>query len=381
MEAMPRPAGRLIWLHAASVGETISVLPVLSALATLAPDATMLLTTGTTTSANLLNHRLPELGLATRVLHRFAPLDVPAWVMRFLDHWRPNAACFVEGELWPNTLNACDARAIPAILINARMSARSHAAWRWLPGVADAILNRFVRIYARGEEDASRLRGLGGVRVEVAGDLKLAAPVLPVDPAILRDLSESLAGRPVFLAASTHPGEEVLISGVHNTLRSHYPGLLTIIAPRHPHRGADLAMSLNAPRRKSGEPPPADGIWIADTLGELGVWYRLCHVAFIGRSLISPGGGQNPLEPARLGCATVTGPFTNNFTDHVALLRAAGGLQVADGMESLTSFVNWMLADPVARRQMGERAKAAVTTSGELPDKTARSILRLMDGD
>ena len=309
IELMPRPPGPLIWLHAASVGETISVLPVLVALAALAPDATMLLTTGTTTSADLLNQRLPGLELTTRVLHRFAPLDVPAWVARFLDHWRPNAACFVEAELWPNILIACNVREIPAILINARMSARSHSAWYRIPRVAHSILNKFACIYARSEEDAARLRELGGERIEVAGDLKLGAPILPADPAIWQDLSRRLAGRPVFLAASTHPGEEFLVSGIHNALRSRYPGLLTIIAPRHPSRGAELAMALNAPRRQCGHPPPPEGIWVADTLGELGLWYRLCQIAFIGRSLVPPGGGQNPIEPARLGCDTATGPF------------------------------------------------------------------------
>jgi 3-deoxy-D-manno-octulosonic-acid transferase len=312
-------------------------------------------------------------------MHRFVPLDVPAWVGRFLDHWRPDAACFVESELWPNILAACRVRSIPAMLINARMSARSHAKWARFPWAAHAVLSGFARIHARGEEDATRLRALGADRIEVMGDLKLAAPDLPADPVVLRDMQRRLAGKPVLLAASTHPGEESLIQQVHNALVARHPGLLTIIAPRHPERGAEVADALGAPSRQRGDAPPDEGVWIADTLGELGLWYRLSQVAFIGRSLVLPGGGQNPLEPARLGCAIATGPYVDNFTDHVASLRAAGALEVSDDVPALTRFADVMLADPEARRRMGERARAAVKAPESLPHDIARALLELMD--
>jgi 3-deoxy-D-manno-octulosonic-acid transferase len=286
----------------------------------------------------------------------------------------------VESELWPNILAACRVRSIPAMLINARMSARSHAKWSRFPWAAHAVLSGFARIHARGEEDATRLRALGAGRIEVMGDLKLAAPDLPADPTVLRELQGLLAGRPVFLAASTHPGEEPLIQQVHDALRTRHPGLLTIIAPRHPERGAELAGALGAPSRQQGEAPPGEGVWIADTLGELGLWYRLGQVAFIGRSLIAPGGGQNPLEPARLGCAIATGPYFENFTDHVALLRGAGALEVTGDLPELTRFVDMMLADPAARRRMGERARAAVKAPESLPQDTARALLELLEG-
>jgi 3-deoxy-D-manno-octulosonic-acid transferase len=378
IDTTPRPAGRLIWLHAASVGETISILPVLAAVAEQAPDVSMLLTTGTVTSANLLTQRLPAMGLADRVSHRFMPLDVPIWARRFLDHWCPDVAGFVESELWPNILAACHARSIPTMLINARMSARSHAAWARVPWASHLVLGGFARIHARGEEDAARLRALGAEQVEVTGDLKLAATVLPADPATLREMTARLAGRPVFLAASTHPGEEPLIRIVHEALRPLHPGLLTIIAPRHPERGPELADMLRSPRRALGQKPPDEGVWIADTLGELGLWYRLSQVAFIGRSLIPPGGGQNPLEPARLGQAIATGPHTDNFTDHVALLRGADALEVTRDVQALIRFAGAMLTDPEARRLMGKRAKAAVQAPDTLADDTARTLLELM---
>ena len=378
IDPTPRPPGHLIWLHAASVGETISLLPVLSALAARAPEVTVLLTTGTVTSARLLARRLPELGLDRHVLHRFVPLDVPAWAARFLDHWRPDAAGFVESELWPNILAACRARAIPTMLINARLSARSAAAWARVPAVARSVLGGFALIHARGEEDAARLLALGAGSVTVLGDLKRAAPVLPADPDALREFTARLAGRPVWLAASTHPGEETLIRAVHDALRPAFPGLLTIIAPRHPERGPALATLLDAPRRGLGQMPPDEGIWIADTLGEMGLWYRLCGSAFVGRSLIPPGGGQNPLEPARLGVAIACGPHTGNFTEPVALLRDARGLEVVPDVAALTRFMDTMLRDPEARRRMGERARAAVTVPETLADDTARALLGLM---
>ncbi|MSP01116.1 MAG: 3-deoxy-D-manno-octulosonic acid transferase [Acetobacteraceae bacterium] len=373
-----RPNGPLLWLHAASVGEVMSLLPVLDALATLTPGMTTLMTSGTVTSARLLEQRLPQMGLARRVLHRFVPLDVPAWVARFLDHWRPDAAGFVESELWPNILMGCQVRGIPAMLINARMSERSFNSWSRFPGASRFVLGGFARIHARSEVDAARLRALGARQVEMIGDLKLAAPVLPADPAILRHMETRFHGRPVFLAASTHPGEENLIRVVHETLSAHHSGLLTIIAPRHPERGPELSQALRAPSRQRGEAPPDKGIWIADTLGELGLWYRLCQVAFVGRSLIAPGGGQNPLEPARLGCVIATGPHTSNFTEHVALLREAGALEVTADVPALATFTGTMLSDPEARARMGERAKEAVKASGTVTDATARALLELM---
>ena len=328
----------------------MSILPVLDALAELDHEVNVLLTTGTVTSANLLGQRLPGMGLAERVSHRFVPLDVPAWVDRFLDHWQPDAACFVESELWPNILAACHVRAIPAMLVNARMSERSHAAWSRVPWAARLVLGGFARIHARGEEDAARLRTLGASQVEVMGDLKLAGADLPADPIVLREMEARLAGRPVFLAASTHPGEETLIQIVHQALRPAHPGLLTIIAPRHPERGPELAELLHAPSRQRGQAPPDEGTWIADTLGELGLWYRLSQAAFIGRSLVPPGGGQNPLEPARLGCPIAMGPLTANFTSHVALLRAR---------RRLGSGQRCGRTDPVRRRDAGRPGGAA----------------------
>jgi 3-deoxy-D-manno-octulosonic-acid transferase len=377
----PRPPGRLLWLHAASVGETTSILPVLAPLLAEAPDLTVLFTTGTVTAAALLDQRLDK-EQRTRVLHRFVPLDVPGWVGRFLDHWRPDAAAFLESELWPNLLFACHARHIKLMLINARLSPRSFARWRRAPGFARDLLGVFDRVRARSDADAERLRVLGARCVEAPGDLKFAAPPLPFDAAELNRLQALLTGRPVWLAASTHPGEEALAFAAHRKIATRHPDLLTILAPRHPERGAAIAAeagSLPTTRRAlGGEPPPAQGVWLADTLGELGLWYRLAPIAFVGRSLVPPGGGQNPLEPARLGCAIAVGPHTGNFQEHVALLRGAGALvEVADAA-ALAGFVAAMLAEPEHRRDMGCRAVTVVQRHGDLAEHTAAALLELL---
>jgi len=372
-----RPPGYLLWLHAASVGETMSLLPVLTALA--ASKVGILLTTGTVTSAELLAYRLPELHLDGRVLHRFVPLDVPAWAARFLDHWRPDAVAFVESELWPNLLAACRSRGIPMMLINARISAGSLKAWQRMPAMARSVLANFTRIHARGPEDADRLRALGARGVTSPGDLKFAAPELPAEPAALALLRWQIGDRPVWVAASTHPGEETEIAAAHQSIAAEHPRLLTILAPRHPDRGPALAETLQAPRRGAGEPPPVGaGIWIADTIGELGLWYRLARVAFVGRSLVPPGGGQNPLEAARLRCPVIVGPHTGNFTDPVARLRDADAIAEVANAAELAAAVSRLLRDEPGRRDQAERAFEAVQLYAGLPAYTAEALLSLL---
>jgi len=372
-----RPPGKLLWLHAASVGETISLFPVLRALPA---EITVLFTTGTVTSATLIAERLPALELEGRVIHQFAPLDVPIWVRRFLDYWRPDAVAFVESEIWPNMIAQCSRRGLPLMLLNGRMSERSLRGWRRVPRFARSLVGAFDRIWAQSEADAARFKQLGGRCVESPGNLKFSADPLPADPAVLATLQAALANRPVWLAASTHKGEEELIGRVHHRVAPDFPGLLTIIVPRHPGRGAEIAQMLGATplvvtRRALGEPPPAQGIWIADTLGELGLFYRLARPVFVGNSLIGKslgaGGGQNPLEPARLGCAIATGPATGNFNEAVALLLKSGGLTVVADETGLAAWVVRMLRDPAHAAAMGEGALTALGREQELPRQLA----------
>lgn len=377
IDATPRPQGRLLWLHAASVGETVSILPVLAAFTA----AEVLITTGTVTSATLLARRLPEFGLEGRVRHRFVPLDVPGWAGRFLDHWRPDAAAFVESEIWPNLLRAAAARGIPLALVNARLSARSHARWRRVPGIARTLFGGFARVHAQAPGDAARLAGLGAPPAALVGNLKYAAPALAASDEELARLRGLLGWRPAWLAASTHPGEDAVVREVHRRLVPDFPGLLTILVPRHPERGAAIAAGNDMPttRRGLGEDPPAGaGMWIGDTLGELGLYYRLAGLAFMGKTLGGEQGGQNPLEPARLGCAVAAGPAMQNFADIGAELRAAGALAEVADAPALAAWLAAMLRDPAARTAMGRAGLRAASGAAELPGQVAAMLAGLL---
>jgi 3-deoxy-D-manno-octulosonic-acid transferase len=343
-----------------------------------------LVTTGTVTSARLLEQRLsPE--LAPRTQHRFLPLDVPRWVARFLEGWRPDLAVIVESELWPNMLRAAGRQGVPLALINARMSARSARGWGWVPGFARALLGRFALILAQTEADAARFATLAERPVPCWGNLKYAAPPLPADPAELARLTLAWEGRPVWLAASTHPGEDEIILAAHRLLAPDHPGLLTVIVPRHPQRGPDiaaLAADLPVARRGAGqEAGQGVAVYVADTLGELGLFYRLARVALIGGSLV-PHGGQNPLEAARLGCPIITGPHHFNFGEIITRLSAAHALvETPDGpgaAQALAGNIARILADPTAGQAMVGAAGALAQDQAGLPDRIATSLLPLI---
>jgi len=368
-----RPPGRLIWLHAASVGEAMSVLPLIDRLLAARADASVLLTTGTVTSARLMAARLPA-----RAFHQFVPVDRPSAVRRFLDHWRPDLALFVESELWPNLVGETAKRGRPMALVNARLSERSFRRWRRFGWLVRPLLGAFRLTLAQSEADAERLGALGAPEVRCLGNLKSAGLPLGADEAALAELRLAVGARPRWLAASTHPGEEAIAADVHRRLAGRFPGLLTAIAPRHPERGPELARTLGLAvgRRAAGEPPGADA-YLADTLGEMGLLFRLCPVVFVGGSLV-PHGGQNPLEPARLGCAVLFGPHMRNFAEAEARLLAAGAERVADGA-ALAEAVGRLLADPGETARRGAALAADTASDGAVADAFARALLPLLD--
>ena len=371
---LERPAGRLLWIHGASVGEARSVLPLLNLILDTHRGAQALVTTGTLASARMLADALPS-----RARHQFAPLDVPAWVARFLDHWRPDAALWVESELWPNMLAALATRGVPAALVNARLSQRSFDTWRRAAPLLRPPLGAFARVLAQSEADAARFAALGAHDVAMPGNLKFDAAILPADVAALASLRAALAGRPCWLAASTHAGEEEIAAAAHQELEPSFPGLLTIVVPRHAPRGEEIAAMLSArglrhARRGRGELPGADTqVYVADTMGELGLFYRLAPIAFIGRSL-ARGGGQNPLEAAALGAALLAGPQTGNFRDIYDLLAAAGGVRIVADGAALGAALGALLADTDARAAIAARAGAA-TAAGR--GATTRALAAL----
>lgn len=380
-EGAARPPGPLLWLHAASVGETLSILPLLPRLLDARPALHILVTTGTVTAATLLAQRVPA-EIAARVNHRFVPLDVPAWVARFLDGWRPTAAVFVESEFWPNLLAAAAARGIPLALVNARISPRSSRRWARLPALARETLARFRLILAQSEADAARFAALGATQAIATGNLKFAALPLPVDEDALARLRAMTQGRPILLAASTHPGEEAMVAAAHAILREHHPTLLTILVPRHPERGAAIAESLGlATRRGTGALPGQDvGLYLADTLGELGLFYRLADVAVVGGSLV-PHGGQNPLEPARLGCPVIAGPHMDNFAAITELLLTANAIRRCEpNPGALAEAAADVLLHAVTTRVMVDAAAHVAASQAELPDRLVAFLLPLLDG-
>lgn len=371
-----RPAGKLIWFHGASVGECLSLLPLVTEIA--ARGVRVLVTSGTVTSAALLAERLPA-----GAIHQFIPLDRGAWVNRFLDHWRPDGVVWAESELWPNLLAAVAARRIPAALVNGRLSDRAFAGWRKWPGFAAATLSAFNLILAQSETDRARFADLGAKDVRVSGNIKLAAPPLPADARALDTLRALIGNRPCWLAASIHPGEDYVASAVHHDLAPHHPGLLTVIVPRHPERGVEMGATmaksgLTVARRATGEPPTlATQVYIADTMGELGLFYRAVPVVFLGKSL-AVGGGQNPAEPAALGCALLLGPDMSNFRDITAeLLAGDAAIQVADGA-GLAEAADTLLQDSARRGALAGNARAMMARHQGAVAETLRHIAPLL---
>lgn len=360
----PRPAGRLVWIHGASVGETLSILPLVETLVAREADMTVLLTSTTVTAARIIAQRAPA-----RTLHQFVPFDLPHYVARFLDHWRPDAALFVESEIWPNTLKALRRCKVPCALVNARLSERSARRWAHAPATIRWLLGSYETVLAQSQADADRLCALGARGVSITGNLKLDVPAPPVEDAALATLRAAIGGRALFLAASTHPGEEILIAQAHARAAEAVPGLLTIIAPRHPERGTAIAQELAGAglpvaRRAAGDLPTHETqIYIADTLGEMGLFYRLADLAFMGGSLVCHG-GQNPIEPAKLATAILHGPHIFNFADIYAMLDAAGGGRPVASARDLAQNIVHLLAHNEVRSRMSKAAREAVESTG-----------------
>ena len=390
LDEMPRPAGPLVWFHAASVGETVSILPVLRTLLETTPTIHILVTTGTVTGFRTLTRELPEAMESGRLLHRFVPLDVPRWVRRFLHHWRPDCLVLTESELWPNMIAACNAQAIPVTVINGRLSRAALSGWQQARRTAGMMMVSLSWVAARSPEDAARFRMLGANNVFYDGDLKTAASPLSADPALLETASTAIGKRPVWIAASTHPGEEPNILAAAKIVMQSHPDLLTIIAPRHPERGATVASEAQCafpsarpvPRRSQGDlPANTDPVWVVDTLGELGTLFRLSRIVFMGNSLIptggtAPGGGHNPFEPARLGCAIASGPAISNFEEAFEALGEA--TTIVNTPEELARWVERMLNNPDRVAQLGATGQVIATRDQTLPARLADLIQRTM---
>lgn len=372
--SLPRPTGFLAWFHAASVGEVNAALPVIDAIAAARPEVRILLTTGTVTSARQARVRLPE-----GALHQFVPLDRQGYLKRFLDHWRPDLCVLVESEIWPNLVLETKAQDVPLLLINGRMSASSFRAWRRRPGLSRPIFSAFDLVLAQNASLAERFARLGAVEARGAGNLKADAPPPPIDTAGKAKLAAAITGRPVWLAASTHPGEDEVVATAHGMIKKALPDLLTIIAPRHPDRGDAIAEMLRAQglhvtiRSGGGRPHANTDVYVADTIGELGLLYSLAPAAFIGGSLVNRG-GQNPVEAIKLDAAVLTGPNWQNFRDFYSELLKTGGAREVTDAETLAVAVLGLLQDTKQREQMMTRANKTVAAMGGALPRTLDAI-------
>ncbi|WP_420349351.1 3-deoxy-D-manno-octulosonic acid transferase [Pelagibius sp.] len=376
---LARPEGRVVWLHAASVGEAVSLLPLIERLRTDRPDLNLLMTSGTVTSARLMRDRLP-----TGVIHQFVPVDLPAAVHRFLDHWRPALGLMVESEFWPNLIHMSAAAGTELVLLNGRVSPASHRSWRRVRPLIAELLRHFSIVMARSPRDLAHLQDLGAINASCPGDLKAAAPPLSAEPASLAAMRTAIGERPVWLAGSTHAGEDEIAGAVHKALSDRHRGLLTLLVPRHPNRAAAVrsvlqAQGLSVAQRSRGEAvTAATDVYLADTMGEMGLWLQLSAVVFLGGSLV-PTGGHNLLEPARLGCAVLTGPHTANFSQLAEEMLAAGALRrVADKAE-LEAAVDALLTDPAARRALAAAATAYADAQAGVLDRVVAALAPALD--
>ena len=345
-----RPSGSIVWVHAASVGETSAVIPLVREI--VARGVNVVLTTGTVTSAKLAEERLGNL-----IIHQYVPLDFKPAVSNFLAHWKPDLALIAESEIWPMTMLELGARRVPQVLVNGRLSDRSFAAWKHRSYLAEALFENLSHVVAQSEVDGERFRELGARPVTVSGNLKVDTVAPPADPKLLANLSAAIGSRPVWAAISTHEGEEEIAAEVHKMVSSRHKDLLTILVPRHPDRGLAVASmlaarGLNVARRSLNEPiTEHTQVYLGDTIGEMGLYLRLTEIAFVGKSLAGSG-GQNPLEPAALGTVVLSGQNVQNFRDSYKKLIADGNARLVKDKDMLAGAVSYLIGNPQVRAKM-----------------------------
>jgi 3-deoxy-D-manno-octulosonic-acid transferase len=371
---LSRPAGRLVWLHAASVGESGVALGLIDALSVADSSLRFILTTGTRTSADLAARRAQS-----NTTHLYAPLDRTGAVRLFFEHWRPDLGVFVESEIWPNLILAAEARGLPLALVNARMSPKSLRRWRIWPQAGGRLLRAFAYISAADARTATTLSDVTGNSVPDLGNLKLSIDALRVDASAREALAQDIGERPLWLAASTHQGEDEIALAAHERLRADHPNALLIIVPRHPDRGAAIAaQGGGAPRRSSFDPIGAAPVYVADTLGELGLFYDLAPVALIAGSLLPGLTGHNPIEPAKLGAAILSGPNVESFQDLFDALTAARGAAIVTNADELAAEVAHLWRDPAARAAQIEAARAVTAQGAEAMHTTVQQLMALL---
>ncbi|MEM8730177.1 MAG: 3-deoxy-D-manno-octulosonic acid transferase [Pseudomonadota bacterium] len=380
--SLPRPDGRLIWFHGASVGESLSVISVITRLCDRLPEAQFLITSGTASSAEIVARRLPP-----RTVHQFAPMDAPQVMDRFLDHWQPDAGIFVESELWPGMLVRARDRGVRLALLNARLSQRSAQGWARYPDTAAFVLDCFRIILTQNADITERLRLMGAqtTRLLPGANIKAAGAPLPVDPVTRAEMDRALGDRPVWATSSTHPGEEESVLEAQTQVLRDHPGALLLLIPRHPERGDALqtliaSTGLTAARRSTGERiSPDTQVYLADTLGETGSWYATAPLVLLGGSLRSGIGGHNPFEPAQARAAVLTGPHVANFSETFdAMLRTGAAIEVRTA-DDIARSVSGLLADPGRLEQARTKARTFAESGAAAVDQVMETLIARLE--
>ena len=370
-----RPTGNLIWFHAASVGESLSLVGLIKRISSSQPDYNFLITTGTITSAQLILSRLPS-----NAVHQYIPVDTPKAVEKFLDRWRPSLAIWTESEFWPNLISFTAARDIPMILINARISEKSYRRWRFFKKSLKSLIEKFNYSLIQDEKTVKYFSkiGISSNNFELTGTLKEGSAALPHSEIEQVEISKQILNRPVWLAASTHEGEEKLIAAAHRHASKASQGLLLIIVPRHPERGLEIASILTKEnfkirlRSKKDKISADTQIYIADTLGELGLWYRVAPVSFVGGSFV-PVGGHNPFEPAALGSAILHGPYVENFKEIYNRLNVAGAaVKIEEASELGVKLIETLSPENAAK--LAQAAWEVSSNGAEITDRAIKLI-------
>ena len=366
---LPRPKGRLIWMHGASVGESVSMLPLIRKLLDIYPDLNILVTTGTVTSAEIMAKRLPE-----RAFHQYFPLEHPLYAARFIRHWKPNLVLWFESEFWPCMLSTIKKRNIPLILVNGRISNKSFRRWQQFEFAIHPILDCFTLCLGQSDEDTARLQILGAKQTASLGNLKYAGLPLPVDEMKKASLKEQMQGRPAWLVSSTHDDEESKIGRFLKDLENTVPNLITVIVPRHPERGVEIKdklehdYGLHVSLRSKNEPITKETeVYVADTIGELGIFYELIDIVFIGGSLIAHG-GQNFMEPSRYRDATIVGPHMFNFSDAMNRARRVNAIIEVNDVLELIDIVKKLLTTPALLEEKRTLAYNWATSEAKVLD-------------
>jgi 3-deoxy-D-manno-octulosonic-acid transferase len=378
-----RPNGPLVWIHVASLGEAQSTIPLIQEIRKLYPHIQILISYGTVTASRMMEKRFDD-----SIIQQFVPLDVPKWVNRFLDHWKPSLGIWIESELWPNLLRQTKKRQIPLVFLNARLSLRSYKRWQKIPQFSKNLLSSFNLCLAQTDEMAERYKNLGASNVLTIGNFKAAADPLPFDQELITKFQKDIQGRPFWLAASTHPGEDEFIIAAHQKIAQIYPDILTFIAPRHTNRREEIRMllqknKLNYALRSEFKSPENDtNVYLIDTMGELGSFYKLANIVFVAGSLLKgpkPLGGHNPLEPALLECAISFGTDMGNTRDSADGLLKRDAAEEITSPKALSSWVIKLLEQPEIAKEMAEKARLYAEIQKEVLNRVMNHINPFLD--